>query len=86
SGFPTVINYDAAGRKTGMTDPDKGSWRYKYNSFGELVCQQDAKNQTVSSTYDFAGRLTGRIDRAAGGDCANPTGAVSGRATWQYDT
>src|SRR5690606_5821872 len=86
SGYKTIIQYDGAGRKTGMTDPDKGTWRYQYNSLGELVCQQDAKKQTIISNHDFAGRLIGRIERAAGGTCDKPTGAIQSRAAWKYDT
>ncbi|MBT8121172.1 MAG: VCBS repeat-containing protein, partial [Gammaproteobacteria bacterium] len=69
----TTAAYDLRGRKTGMDDPDMGHWEYKYNAFGELVWQKDAKNQVVTMAYDKLGRMVTR---------AEPEGS----STWTYDT
>ena len=82
----TTVGYDLRDRKTSMSDPDKGSWVYKYNSFGDLVCQMDGKGQTSVQRYDIAGRAFSRIDRNAGGNCDNATGAVDKYTQWTYDT
>jgi RHS repeat-associated protein len=37
--------FDNLGRKTAMTDPDKGSWSYKYNGLGELSIQTNAVDE-----------------------------------------
>ncbi|MDI1250719.1 MAG: FG-GAP-like repeat-containing protein [Lacunisphaera sp.] len=39
----TTLTYDLRGRKVSMTDADMGTWRYRYNIFGELIWQRDAK-------------------------------------------
>ena len=57
-----VISYDSLGRKRSMTDPDKGTWRYTYNGFGELRYQTNANGQTVETVYDQLGRMVRRID------------------------
>lgn len=87
----TTIAYDARGQKTLMTDPNKGTWSYQYNGFGELIRQTDAKGQSTCQAYDVLGRMVKRIDRYTGGNanagnqCANDTG--TNRTTlWEYDT
>jgi len=79
SAITTVIGYDDLGRKTSMNDPDKGSWSYGYNVYGELISQTDAKSQTTTMTYDKLGRMKTRVDSA--GD----TGGTE-TTTWNYDT
>lgn len=86
AGHKTVIGFDLLGRKTRMNDPSKGLWNYTYNGFGNVVCQQNAMLQTVTNTYDFNGRLLTRVDRAAGGACPAPTGAITANASWTYDS
>lgn len=61
-GNSTAISYDILGRKTGMIDPDKGTWSYSYNGFGELVEQTDAKGQRITMAYDDLGRMVSRQD------------------------
>lgn len=73
-GQTTSIGYDVRGRKTGMLDPAMGEWKYRYNSFGELEWQQDAKLQITQQRYDQLGRMNWRTDH---GD------AVA--TTWTYD-
>lgn len=82
----TTVGYDLRDRKTSMSDPDKGSWVYKYNRFGDLTCQMNGNGQTSVQLYDIAGRMFSRTDRAAGGNCDNPTGAVEKYSQWTYDT
>ena len=64
-------SYDAYGRKTAMTDVDKGSWSYKTNGFGELVSQTSAIPQTTVFEYNTLGQMTRRYD---------PSGTVC----WSY--
>lgn len=73
-----VMGYDDFGRKISMVDPDKGSWTYQYNSFGELRLQTDAKQQLSAISYDDLGRMINRIDRTAGGSDEH-------NATWAYN-
>jgi len=54
------MDYDLAGRKTSMNDPDKGYWQYAYNAVGEMTRQLDARNQAIDFTYDVLGRVTDR--------------------------
>ena len=53
----TVISeYDIAGHRTLLNDPDMGVSRDTYNAFGELVAHEDAHGVTTY-TYDSGGRL-----------------------------
>ncbi|WP_425248196.1 FG-GAP-like repeat-containing protein [Desulfospira joergensenii] len=56
-GNETSMTYDALGRKTGMVDPDMGTWSYTYDANGNLLTQTDAKNQTITFAYDELNRL-----------------------------
>jgi RHS repeat-associated protein len=56
----TTMSYDAFGRKTGMTDPDMGTWAYNYDAASNLTRQQDAKGQVLCFFYDNLNRLTSR--------------------------
>jgi RHS repeat-associated protein len=60
AGVITSLAYDAAGNKTGMSDPSMGVWQYKYNVFGELVEQTDSLSKTSKLSYDKLGRMTKR--------------------------
>ncbi|MFZ5497238.1 MAG: FG-GAP-like repeat-containing protein [Verrucomicrobiota bacterium] len=73
AGTVTSLAYDARGRKTSMIDADMGTWQYRYNVFGELVWQKDAKAQIVTMAYDSLGRLTSRTE-------------AEGTTTWTYDS
>jgi RHS repeat-associated protein len=61
-GVSTTLSYDLRGRKTGMVDPDMGSWSYAYNALGELVRQTDAKGQVTTMAYDVLGRMSSRTE------------------------
>ena len=41
-----------------MNDPNMGHWTYAYDPNNNLISQTDAKNQTISFTYDALKRLT----------------------------
>ncbi|MBP7496738.1 MAG: hypothetical protein KA792_03645 [Bacteroidales bacterium] len=61
---PISISYDKFGNQIGLNDPNAGVMSYKYNAFGELIEQTDAKN-TFKMEYDAIGRLvkkTNQID------------------------
>ncbi|WP_276755497.1 RHS repeat-associated core domain-containing protein [Pseudoalteromonas marina] len=64
---------DEHGRKTSMTDLDKGTWDYTYNDFGELITQTNSSNQTLAMRYDELGRKIARLD-------------VDGLTCWEYDS
>ena len=72
------LDYDLLGRKSYMNDPDKGQWHYKYNVFGELTEQRDAKGQIMATTYDSLGRMTRRRD-------VDGAGNVESDTKWTYD-
>jgi RHS repeat-associated protein len=59
-GATTSLEYDYAGRKTGMEDPDMGEWSYGYDTLGNLTEQTDARLCTTSLSYDLLNRLTGK--------------------------
>lgn len=51
-----VSEYDLAGHRTLLDDPDMGVSRDTYNAFGELVAHEDVHG-TTTYTYDTGGRL-----------------------------
>jgi len=98
----TTVAYNWLSRKTGMTDPDMGTWSYNYASNGNLLSQTDAKNQTINFSYDALNRLTGKTystgmatvtysyDSTAGGNYGKSrrTGMSdgSGSMAYKYDS
>ncbi|KAA1164708.1 RHS repeat-associated core domain-containing protein [Pseudoalteromonas fuliginea] len=64
---------DKYGRKTSMTDLDKGKWDYTYNGFGELITQTNSSNLVLAMRYDELGRKIARLD-------------VDGLTCWEYDS
>ncbi|MBL3529451.1 MAG: hypothetical protein JMN27_17590 [gamma proteobacterium endosymbiont of Lamellibrachia anaximandri] len=73
NGFIIRNRYDNRGNKVSMDDPSMGHWTYRYNAYGELMRQQDAKGQVVKQSHDLLGRMVRRE-------------TVEGVATWEYDT
>jgi RHS repeat-associated protein len=55
-GLELTNGYDQVGNKVLSVDPDLGKWEYRYNGFGEIVWQRDAKGQITSVSYDVTGR------------------------------
>ncbi|HTQ12961.1 MAG TPA: FG-GAP-like repeat-containing protein, partial [Rhizomicrobium sp.] len=62
SGNVTTATYDTRGRRTAVSDPDRGSWSFTYDVLSELTGQTDAKSQSTSFTYDLDGRPKRRIE------------------------
>ena len=56
----TELQYDLAGRKTKMIDPDMGTWSNEYDALGNLNKQIDGLNSTSCLYYDTLNRLTGK--------------------------
>lgn len=77
SGLVTTIQYDSAGRKIGMNDPDMGVWSYAYDAVGNLTSQTDARNQTICLYYDSLNRLVGKMYQGSTSCPGNPTYNVS---------
>ncbi|MBB5212001.1 FG-GAP-like repeat-containing protein [Microbulbifer hydrolyticus] len=77
-GITISTSYDKRGRKESMTDPDKGTWTYSYNAFGDLLEQVDGKAQRTVTEYDRYGRPERRTDFKTSGGAENHT-------RWYYD-
>lgn len=54
-GSKTLMEYDAVGNKTSMTDPDAGITTYEYAADGKLLKQTDARGIVTTNTYDELG-------------------------------
>ena len=52
-----MLEYDSLRRKVFMNDPDRGQMHNDYDDVGNLIWTQDAKEQEIVYTYDFAERL-----------------------------
>ena len=81
--------YDEMGRKTSMSDPSKGDWRYVYSKRGELVLQEDANAIKICNVYDSAGRMIRRYDNYVGSDSQalnHCEGGILPSAEWVYDS
>lgn len=77
-GITISVTYDKRGRKETLSDPDKGSWSYEYNAFGDLIEQVDGKQQKVVTEYDRYGRPLRRTDYLK-------SGTPEGHTRWYYD-
>ena len=54
-----TMTYDLLGRRTSLSDPDRGTMQWRYNAFGEAVYEQAADGQVETRFHDRLGR---RID------------------------
>ena len=79
------VTYDGRGRRTGMTDPDQGTWTYAYNGFDELVKQTDAAGNYQVVRYDALGRMQTRQGYAPDGTDADTDAELVSSVTWRYD-
>ena len=68
----TTLTYDLAGRKTGMFDPDMGSWSYTYYALGTLWTQTDARGCVTTLGYDELNRLTSKTYTGPGACDSTP--------------
>lgn len=58
AGDTTVeMEYDVAGNRISMSDPDTGTTTYEYAADGKLLTQTDARGVVTSNEYDETGRL-----------------------------
>src|SRR5262249_24255377 len=75
----TTLQYDMAGRKIAMTDPDRGAESYAYDSNGNLIQSVDARGaaRTVFIGYDG-------LDRPLWHNTQN--GAAGAYSTYSYDS
>jgi RHS repeat-associated protein len=79
-----MLDPDKGGFKASSTNcptPEEtplGWWTYKYNAFGELTDQRDAKGQTSHMEYDQIGRMVKRTDKEA-------NGAIDAHTRWYFD-
>jgi RHS repeat-associated protein len=74
--------YNLAGYRTSATDPDSGTTTSKYDPNGNPLQVTDARNDTISYTYDADNRKTAEYDITGG---AGQTGSDQ-LAAWTYDT
>ncbi|MDI9244829.1 RHS repeat-associated core domain-containing protein [Marinobacter sp. CHS3-4] len=76
------VEYDDAGNRDSVFDPNTGKIDFTYNGFGELVKQVDAKGQVIEMTRDSLGRMETRTENYVdhGGK------EVSKQWNWIHDT
>jgi RHS repeat-associated protein len=66
-GVERAMTFTPRGLKLTANDPDMGLWTYDYFPFQELKSKTDAKNQTITFTYDELSRvLTETMPEGAG--------------------
>ena len=80
-GSVTSLEYDQAGRKTRMSDPDMGVWKYTYDAL-HLTRQTDARGGRICLYYDSLERLVGKHYRT---DDACPSVNPSLNVSYTYD-
>lgn len=51
------LEYDEAGNRTLLDDPDAGETEYLYDALGRLIEQEDARGYVTINSYDDKGRL-----------------------------
>lgn len=74
-GSEIVLTYNVRGMKMSSSDPDMGQWAYSYYPLGELKSQTDAKNQTLTLTYD-------QLSRALTWTMPEGSGSITGTFAW----
>lgn len=57
-----TVEYDAAGNKEYIDDPNSGRVDFTYDGIGQLRLKKDAKGQTIDYEYDVLGRLDTRTE------------------------
>lgn len=65
-GHVTTVEYDEAGRKTLIVEPDRGATSFEYTPFSELATRIDEAGRKVDFEYDVLGRMVRRIHAADG--------------------
>ncbi|MCG7548062.1 SpvB/TcaC N-terminal domain-containing protein [Pseudoalteromonas sp. Of7M-16] len=83
TGTPLIkTHYDALGRKELVEDVNRGDWSYKYNGFGDLISQTDARGVTTQLRYDSFGRKVESWTEGGAGDHLK----IEGKSVWHYGT
>ncbi|MEZ4616225.1 MAG: RHS repeat domain-containing protein [Caldilineaceae bacterium] len=75
------MNYDLAGRKISMSDPDLGNWSYTYDRLNQLISQTDGRGKTICLYYNTIEQLIGK--RFPGTATCPTTGAYA--VSYTYD-
>ncbi|MFD1584227.1 RHS repeat-associated core domain-containing protein [Microbulbifer halophilus] len=70
--FSSTFNYDLAGFRTNLTDPNLGTVESRFNALGQLIKQIDNEGQHIDYRYDKLGRPRFQAD-------------ADGVAEWTYD-
>ena len=52
--------YNDFGHRLTVSDPDRGTWQFTYNGFGEVKTQKDARLKQTTLLLDKLGRVTRR--------------------------
>jgi RHS repeat-associated protein len=76
TGLPTIVGYDALGRRRSLDDPDSGLTSFRWDANGNLATQTDARGREARFEYDALDRLLSRT---------TTTGAAWTRASYVYD-
>lgn len=84
-GATASMNYDLAGRKLNMNDPDLGYWSYEYDRLGNLEKQTDACGNQTTMVYDNTrGWLSDKLfTNGSNGQC-NTTALTANKVTYGY--
>lgn len=93
----TTMQYNSHGQKIKMMDPDKGTWFYEYNGFGELVFQYKvtselsfsgdlAELKTDPSRYSLTNMIYDELGRMTYRVDFSEGLAFLGYSYWQFDT
>jgi RHS repeat-associated protein len=73
----TTFTYDAAGRRIGVSDPDRGTRSFAFNAFGEVMESQDSIDAAAGvwelTSRDLLGRPVSRTNR-------------DGQTAWTWDS
>jgi RHS repeat-associated protein len=78
----TTLSYNAAGDKTGITDPDGNQWAYTYDLLGNQLTASDPDTGLTTTTYDNDGNVASVTD--ADGTSVNYTYDADDRKTAEY--
>ena len=63
TGTAVNVDYDAAGNRTTLTDPNYGTVRSVYDAYGQLTLTVSPKGDTTTYQYDNLGRMVKRYER-----------------------
>ncbi len=80
NGEITSYAYDLRGNKISDSDPDKGTWTYRYNALGKIVAQTNSKGEITRMSYDVLDRMLTRTDNS------DQAGSQDRITRWYYDT